>query len=148
MTAKEHNKILGILFLVYGGLHVIGLIIGILAMLGMMGFVATQARSRDAAPMALIFGISIGIMFFAMLFVIPILIAGWKILKERAGGRTWGIVGAILAVLNFPLGTAVGVYGLWFLFGDEGKNFYLGGGGPNMTSSSQPQPQPTPQSWQ
>jgi hypothetical protein len=141
MTAKEHNKILGILFLVYSGLQVVGLVIAIVVMIGMMGVVATQARGRDAAPAAVMFAVIIGVMFFALLFVIPILIAGWKILKEKAGGRTWGIVAAILALLNFPLGTAVGIYGLWFLFGEEGKNFYLGGGSPNMMSSQQPPPQ-------
>ncbi len=145
MTAKEHNKILGILLLVYSGLQVIGVAIAILVMLGAMGMVATQARTRDAVPAAMMFAVIIGVLFFSLLFVLPIAIAGWKVLKEKAGARTWGIVAAILALLNFPIGTAVGVYGLWFLFGEEGKNFYLGSGsGPGTMSPSQP----PPQSWQ
>ncbi|HEV7645393.1 MAG TPA: hypothetical protein VGO50_15730 [Pyrinomonadaceae bacterium] len=146
MVAKEHNKILGILFLVYSVLQVVGLAVAIIVMIAMMGVAAAQTRGRDAIPAVVIFGMVIGILVIAGLFVLPIIIAGWKILKEKAGGRTWGIVAAILALLNFPLGTAVGIYGLWFLLGEEGKRFYLGGGNPNMMSSQQQQP--PPQSWQ
>jgi hypothetical protein len=44
--------------------------------------------------------------------------------KEKPNARIWGIVGSIVACLNFPFGTAAGVYGMWFLFGEEGTQFY------------------------
>jgi hypothetical protein len=47
--------------------------------------------------------------------------------KERPNARVWGIIGSIVAMLNMPLGTAAGIYGVWFLFGEDGKRFYLGG---------------------
>jgi hypothetical protein len=82
--------------------------------------------------------------FLAVVLLIPSLIAGLKMRKGKMSGRTWGIIAAIIALLNIPLGTALGIYALWFLFSAEGKNFYLSGGNPNMVSS----PPPPPQGWQ
>ncbi len=146
MTAREHNKMLGILFLVYTGFQLLGVIVGFLAIFGMLGFIASEAKGRDTAPLAIMTVVFIGAMFFAVLFLIPSLVAGLKMRKGKLSGRTWGIIAAIIALLNIPFGTALGIYALWFLFGEEGKNFYLeGGGNPNMMSS---QHQPPPQSWQ
>jgi len=70
------------------------------------------------------------------------LMAGWKMLKEKTVGRTWGIAASIISLLSFPLGTALGIYGLWFLFGEGGKNFYRGGNSINNF------PPPPPNHWQ
>ena len=50
MNAKEHNNLLGIFLLVYEILQIIGLVIGILVMIGMMGFVFSQVPGREAVP--------------------------------------------------------------------------------------------------
>ena len=98
-------------------------------------------------PVGLAFLILIAVVaFLALLFVLPQLIGGYKLWKERPGARTWGIIGSILSCLSFPLGTAAGVYGLWFLFGDVGKQYYLGGS-PQYAFNVPPQP-PPPSSWQ
>ena len=55
------------------------------------------------------------------------------------------IVGSIVSCLSFPIGTAAGVYGLWFLFGDLGKQFYLGS---SPQYAFQNPPAPPPNSWQ
>ncbi len=134
MTAKEHNKTLGILFLVYTGLQLLGAVVAFFAMVGMLGFIASEARGRDAAPLAIMTVVFICAMFVAVLLLIPSLVAGLKMRKGKLSGRTWGIIAAIIALLNIPLGTVLGIYALWFLFSEGGKNFYLGGGGnPNMS---------------
>lgn len=94
-----------------------------------------------------------GTIFIVLAFVIaPIILlfaainltAGYKMLKEKAGARNWGIAASAVSLLSIPLGTALGVYGLWFLLGDEGKQFYLGGNRQqNMFN-----PPPPPQNWQ
>jgi hypothetical protein len=58
-------------------------------------------------------------------------------------GRTLGIVVCSLMLLSFPLGTALGVYGLWFLLGDMGKALYTG---TPMPVREDPAP-PPPNSW-
>jgi ABC-type spermidine/putrescine transport system permease subunit II len=43
------------------------------------------------------------------------LVAGYGLLNRRPWGRTVAIIAAILALIKFPIGTAVGIYTLWVL---------------------------------
>ncbi len=43
------------------------------------------------------------------------LVTGFSLLTRRPWGRVLAIVAAILALLKFPLGTALGIYTLWVL---------------------------------
>jgi len=43
------------------------------------------------------------------------LIAGYGLLNRRPWGRIVAIIAAILALLKFPIGTALGIYTLWVL---------------------------------
>jgi heme/copper-type cytochrome/quinol oxidase subunit 3 len=142
MTAKDHNRLIGLFFLIWGGLQILGLGIAILAMLGVGGTALFGAHSRDAVPIAAVFGITTVILVIAMILTIPAIIAGLKMRKEKPGAKTWVLIAAILALVNFPLGTALGVYALWFMFGDQGKSFYSGG----STGNSFNQP-PPPNNW-
>ena len=144
MTAKDHNKTLGILFLVYGGLNALGLLIGLL-MFGGMGAALVATGKNDeqvGGAVFLVLALIIGVISFA--FLVPTLMAGFKMLKAQRSSRIWAIVAAILALISFPFGTALGIYALWFLFGDQGKQFY---GGANFAPGSYAPP-PPPNSWQ
>ncbi len=129
MTAKEHNKLVGIFLMIHGALQVFGMIIAIIVMsvLGTSILANSQRREEQFAGTFFLF-LTIFIVVFACLILLPQIIGGYKLLKEQANARTWGIIGSILSCLSFPLGTAAGVYGLWFLFGEEGKRFYLADG--------------------
>lgn len=143
MTGKEHNKLVGIFLLAHGGLQALVMIMIAVIYGGMGTFMLASARRQEEQIVGAVFiGMILFLVFLAAVFVIPQLLGGWKLLKEKPGARTWGIVGSIIALLNFPLGTAAGVYGLWFLFGEEGKRFYLGGGQQNMFNA------PPPNNWQ
>jgi hypothetical protein len=84
------------------------------------------------------------VVFFALVFALPQVIGGYKMIKERPNARIWGIVASVIACLSFPLGTAAGVFGMVFLFGEPGRQFYLG---PQQQGYYPPQP-PPPSSWQ
>jgi hypothetical protein len=43
------------------------------------------------------------------------LIAGYGLLNRRPWGRVVAIIAAILALIKFPFGTALGIYTLWVL---------------------------------
>jgi len=43
------------------------------------------------------------------------LVTGYSLLTRRPWGRVLAIIAAILALLKFPLGTALGIYTLWVL---------------------------------
>ena len=129
MTAKDHNKLLGIFLLVHGGLQAFGMLIAALIYGGMGTFMLANARRSEEQMVGwIVIGMILFLLFLTLIFVVPQLLGGWKVMKEKPGARTWGIVASIVALLSFPLGTAVGVYGLWYLFGDVGKNYYSGGG--------------------
>ena len=130
MTSEDHNKIIGIMHLIYGGMNAIMLPFVLLFLFmgaGMSGL------DPNAPPEVGIFFLGIGLLmgFFFLLFGVPPLVAGYGLCKRKPWARTWGIIASVIAAISFPLGTALCVYTLWFLFG-EGKIFYedLGAGGP------------------
>lgn len=142
MTAKEHNKLLSIFMLVQGGLQIFGGIFVALIYGGMGAFMLSAARRSDEQAMGaffLIAAVVVGVL--VSIFAGLMLLTGWKLLKQKPGARTWGIVASIVALLGFPLGTALGVYGLWFLFGEDGKRFYAG----DSAANNYP---PPPNNWQ
>jgi hypothetical protein len=48
-------------------------------------------------------------------------------LKRRRNSRAWGIVAALLVMPVMPLGTTLGIFGLRFLFSEDGKQFLIRG---------------------
>ncbi|MEO6334281.1 MAG: hypothetical protein ABIO91_04790 [Pyrinomonadaceae bacterium] len=146
MVGKEQNKLAGIFLMVHAGLQTvvmlfIGLIYG-----GIGAGLLIGARKDEEQIIGLVFiAVIVFLLFLSLIFVLPQFIGGWKMLKESPNARTWGIIGSIASCLSFPLGTAAGVFGLVFLFGEAGKHFYLGGANPHGLKEPLP---PPPSSWQ
>jgi cytochrome bd-type quinol oxidase subunit 2 len=139
MTAKEHGKLLGILHLIQGGLQAFGGIFFAVIYGGLGLAFRANAQKPEEQTMGTIFVILAFVLAPIILILAGVnLTAGYKLLKEKAGARTWGIVASVIALAGFPLGTALGVYGLWFLLGEEGKRFYLGGSQQNMFNPPPP----------
>ena len=146
MTAQEHNRLLSIFFFIQGGLQiVVGLAIGIIY--GGLGSVFMASGRTDEDQMMgglfVVLGICIGLVL--LVFAAFTLFTANKVRKVQPIGRTLGIVISILSLFSFPLGTALGVYGLWFFFGDLGKALY-GPAGDGYGSNYAPPPPPN--SWQ
>lgn len=146
MTAKEQNKLAGIFLLAHGAIQaVVMLFIGLIyGGVGAAMFFSARKQEEQFVGLAFI-AIILFVAIFSLIFVIPQIIGGWKLLKEKQNARTWGIIGSIVSCMSFPLGTAAGVFGLVFLFGDAGKQFYLGGASQQSFGPSTP---PPPSSWQ
>ena len=124
MTSEDHNKVIGIMHLIWGGFNALIMLILVPFFLVFMGAIG---RDPKAPPeVAAIFGL-FGAFFliFAVLFGLPPLIAGYGILKRKRWGRVMGIISACLTALSFPFGTALCVYTMWFMFG-QGERFYRG----------------------
>jgi MFS family permease len=140
MIAQDHNKILSILFLVYGLMQIFGIVVSVLIVAGFGLYVFQSLRGQESGIflVAMIIGIIIG----ALISIVPPLLAAVGFFKRKTWARTTGIIAAIFALLSLPLGTALGVYALWFLFSEDAKQFYLTGGAMSYT------PPPPPQNWQ
>ena len=51
-------------------------------------------------------------------------LAGWGLLQKEPWARTVALVVAFLALLNVPLGTALGIYTLWVLLPAQSDDEY------------------------
>jgi hypothetical protein len=126
MTPQDHNRILGIMHLIYGCFNALMLVIFVPVFLA----IGAGAASDPNAPPALaaIFGL-FGLLMFvlAVVFGLPPILAGYALLKRKSWARVMSIIAACVEALSFPFGTALCVYTFWFLFG-QGENFHRGGG--------------------
>lgn len=131
MTAKEHNRLVGIFLMIHGGLQAFVMLLLSLIYGGVGAAILIGANNSDK-PVGLIFLVIVAfVLIFSLLFIAPQIIGGWKMFKEKPNAKIWGIIGSILSCFHFPFGTAAGVYGLWFLFGDLGKQIYDNPTSPN-----------------
>lgn len=116
-----HVKILGILHIAFGLLGIALALILLLVFGGLAGLAGASANSNgDGAAAIGFFGIVGFIAFFVLLVLsLPGLIAGIGLIKFRPWARVFGIVISALDLIHVPLGTALGVYGLWVLLSNE-----------------------------
>ncbi len=127
MKAQDHNKLLGICFLVNGGLHLLSLL-STLVMLPAFFSESSPFRSDPNFPvrvLAVVMYIAAGL---NLLLGLLDAVAGYGIIKRKQWGRLMGIIAAIPSLIGIPIGTALGIYALWFMTSEKGRNFYLGGG--------------------
>ncbi|MCA1631868.1 MAG: hypothetical protein LC785_18405 [Acidobacteria bacterium] len=123
MTTDEHNKTLGILQLVYGGLHSLLLVLAVVFTIPVI-YTLINEPGRSAPPFGF-FLLAIGVgALVSLLFILPSLVAGYGLLKRKTWARKAGIVAAILMALNIPFGTALAAYSFWFLSG-RGAQLYV-----------------------
>ncbi|MBZ5623424.1 MAG: hypothetical protein LAQ69_32585 [Acidobacteriia bacterium] len=113
---ESHVKILGILHVVLSSLGVLAAVIVLFIFGGIAGIVGMSDHSNDAAAAVPILGGIGGIIFIVILvFSLPGLIGGIGLLKLAPWSRILMIVISALDLLNVPVGTALGIYGLWVL---------------------------------
>ncbi len=118
---ETHVKILAILKIVFGSLGLIMALIIFLIFGSVVGLIVMD-EDEDGGPDvgAGLVGIAgTFIIFFLLLFSIPHFIAGYGLFKHAEWARILAIVLACLDLIAFPIGTALGIYGLWVLFNDE-----------------------------
>jgi hypothetical protein len=116
---EQHVRVVAILNIVYGGLGVLIALFILLIFGGVAGLVAADGDpdAQFAAPLVGLIG---GFVFVVILIVsAPAVIGGIGLLKFQSWARTLTIIVSILHLFSVPLGTALGIYGLWVLFKDE-----------------------------
>jgi hypothetical protein len=84
---------------------------------GMIG--AANPSDESALPMGVVGMIGAAICVVIVILSAPGLIAGIGLLRFRPWGRILGIVISALDLVSVPIGTALGVYGLWVLLSNE-----------------------------
>lgn len=92
MTQREHRKTIAMIFFVLGVLNVLGWI-------AMGGWQTGEWM----------------FLLYSLLFVVT----GWTLHNRAPGARLFGIIACLICIPSFPIGTIIGIYGMWY--------FWLGG---------------------
>lgn len=120
-----HVKVLGVLYIVMSGIGLLFALLIFFALGTAASLVGMSASPDDAAIAMPILGITgTALSMLLLLLSLPGLITGWGLLKLRPWARILGIVLAVISLLNFPIGTAIGVYGLWVLLTKETERLF------------------------
>jgi len=121
----QHIKILGILHIVFGALFVLGGLIVLVVMGGIAGFVGASDQSPDSAAAVPILAMIGGfVCVLCLVLGLPGLISGIGVMQYKPWARILMIVISALDLLNIPLGTALGIYGLWVLLSKETEQLF------------------------
>ena len=105
--------ILGILWIVYSALHLLPM--GALAFLPIShAWMRPASFNWNGAP-TFVTSITGPILGLGLILCVLGVIAGWGLMNRRPWARSMAIVFGCLALLNIPVGTALGIYTLWVL---------------------------------
>jgi hypothetical protein len=116
---QTHVKVVAVLYIVMGALNLLAAMLFGLG-LGIAGVAVGMSNDPDAASALPIIGLAGGaLVAFLLVLSIPPIIVGFGLMRHREWARIAGIVIAALLVFHVPIGTAVGVYGLWTLLNSE-----------------------------
>jgi hypothetical protein len=115
-----HVKVLGVLYILLSALGLCAALFLMLALGAATGIVASTADPSDAAIALPIIGISgTALVAFLLLVSVPGLITGIGLLKLRPWSRILGIALSAINLIHIPLGTLLGIYGLWVLLNKD-----------------------------
>ncbi len=121
----RHIRILARIFIVGGAVSgILGLLL--LVFLGEVSDLLLQMVSRRFAmsiPLTSIYLMIIG--WVAVLASIPAVISGFGLIRYHEWARFLAIVVSLVNVINFPLGSILGTYGLWVLLSPETEYLFL-----------------------
>lgn len=115
---QQHVSILGWLFIVGNAVF---LLIGgfVFTLLTGLGQTISDPEARAVLPLV---GSTVGLLL--VLLSVPGLAAGYGLLTRKPWARVLAIVVAVLGLLNFPVGTAIGIYALWVLLQTSTANYF------------------------
>lgn len=117
---QTHVKVVAVLNIVLGAIGLAGALIVLLVFGGAAGIVGLSEAGPEGGLAAGIIGlVGGGIVLLVLILSLPCLIAGIGLLSYKEWARILTIVLSVLNLLNFPLGTAIGIYSLWVLFSRE-----------------------------
>jgi hypothetical protein len=121
---QTHVKVLAILLLVFGGFFVAcGLFLMMIAG-GAAGIVGVSGDPDALAAIPIIGMVGSFLMTFLFVLGVPKLIAGVGLLKYKPWARVLTIVLCAISLINFPMGTLLGAYGLWVMLNSETESLF------------------------
>jgi hypothetical protein len=112
---NKHIKLLAALYLVWGAMGLLALLVLVILM-----FVGTSLAALEEPKAGLILGtLAFIVIMIAAIASLPNVIAGLGLLRYREWARILTLVLCFVHLPAFPMGTALGGYGIWVLFQAE-----------------------------
>lgn len=116
---QTHVKVVAVLYIVMGALNLLAAMFFVFAF-SIAGIAAGMSGDPDAGVAMPIIGITgTALVIFLLCLSIPLIVVAVGLMRHREWARIAGIVIAALLIFHFPIGTAVGAYGLWTLLNSE-----------------------------
>lgn len=120
-----HVKVLGVLYIALSAFGIIAAGFLMLAVGVAGGIVNTAADPNNAAIALPIIGLAgTALVTFLLLVSLPGLVAGIGLLQFRSWARVLGIVLSVINLIHIPLGTVIGIYGLFVLLNRETESLF------------------------
>ena len=116
-----HVKVVAAFHIVLGILGVMGSLMVALMFGGAAGIIRMAAPDEPEALVAVPIVGLVGGMLVLVIFTlaVPSIIAGIGLLKRRPWARILTIVLSVLDLILIPVGTLLGIYGLWVLLAED-----------------------------
>ena len=118
---KQHVSILGVLYIAFGVLGMVCAVAMLVLFGGAAGIVSMVSEQEPDAAVAVPILAILAAALFSIIAVlsIPGLVVGIGLVKFKSWARIGALILSALNLLNFPFGTALGIYGLWVLLNKE-----------------------------
>jgi hypothetical protein len=123
---EDKNQTLGTLFLIFACFQPVVLLVAFMAF--GMALAGTFAAQRADDPILkwytamAVWGFPTMILSIILLVIAPI--AGLGMKKRKRYGRIWAMITAVVALLEFPIGTLLGIFVLRFFANARSKQIY------------------------
>ena len=121
----RHIQMLGILWLIYGSLELIGGVVLLFVSHVIFGHIVRLTSPNQPNPIPNFLQPLLSTLAVFLLGKAAACLAGGVGLLQRAPwARVLVLVMAFVSLINMPLGTALGIYTLWVLLADNGQRQY------------------------
>jgi hypothetical protein len=121
---REHVRLVGILWMAYSALHVVAGVVVIVVAQVIFGH---AIHIHDGPPPEVTIWLRPLITVVGWLILSKAaagFIAGWGLLQRQEWARIVALVVGFVALLNVPIGTALGIYTLWVLLPTRSDDEY------------------------
>ena len=123
---EQHVKILGVLYIVLGTMGIMAALICLMVFGGAAGIVGIVAQEEPDARIAvpILGAFAVGLFLFLLVLSVPGIIAGVGLIQLRPWARIVTVILSALNLMNIPIGTLVGAYGLWVMLSAETEKLF------------------------
>jgi hypothetical protein len=121
-----HVKVVAVLYIVLGALGVLAALLLMMVFGVAAGSVGVSGDPDAAVALPIIGFVGTGLFIFLLAISLPGIVVGFGLLKLRPWARIGGIVLSAINLINLPLGTILGIYGLVILLNKETEQLFNG----------------------